>query len=122
MTEGDLIVAGNTLHIALRNRREEGHNQAEDQRTGEDQPYPFEACDRQDHANHARHVEGVMPGQEDVLQAGKARDNNIRHHPESHNERGGGTIFFRGNRHNSFIVGNNALNIKGVLKHTTERI
>ncbi|SAF40807.1 Uncharacterised protein [Enterobacter cloacae] len=38
-----------------------------------------------------------MPGQEDVLQAGKARDNNIRHHPESHNERGGGTIFFQGN-------------------------
>lgn len=30
--------------------------------------------------------------------------------------------YFRGNRHNSFIVGNNALNIKGVLKHTAERI
>ena len=117
MTEGDLIVAGNTLHIALRNRREEGHNQAEDQRAGKDQPHPFKARYRQDHANHACHVEGVVPGQEDVLQAGKARDDNVRHHAEGHDQRGRGTVFFQRDRHNRFIVWNNALDIKSVLKH-----
>jgi hypothetical protein len=40
VAEGDLIVAGNALHVALRNRREEGHDQAEDQRAGKDQPTP----------------------------------------------------------------------------------
>ena len=122
MAEGNFIVAGNALHIALRNCREEGHDQAEDQRAGKDQPHALKARDRQDHANHARHIKRVVPGEEDVLQAGKARDDNIRHHAEGHNQRGRCTVFFQRDGHNRFIVWNNALNRKGVLKHATQRI
>ena len=117
MAEGNFIVAGNALHVALRNRREESHDQAEDQRPGKDQPYAFKARHRQDHANHARHVKRMVSCQEDILQAGKAGDDNIRHHPEGHNQRGRCTVFFERNGHNGFIVWNNALNSKSVFKH-----
>ena len=94
MAEGDLIVTGDALHVTLRNGREESHNQAEDQRSGKDQPYPLKARHGENYANHARHVKRVVPGQEDVLQTGKARDDNIRYHPKRHNQRGRGTVFF----------------------------
>lgn len=97
MAECNLIVAGNALHVALGNRREEGHDQAEDQRAGKDQAHALKARYRQDHANHARHVKRVVSGQEDVLQAGKARDDNIRHHAEGHNQRGRCTVFLQRN-------------------------
>ncbi len=118
MAESNIIVAGNALHVTLRNRREEGHDQPEDQRPRKDQTYPFKARNREDHPNHARHVERVVSGQEDILQTGKAGDENIGHHTKRHNQRGRGPIFFQRNGNNRFIIGDNALDIKGVFKHT----
>ena len=88
MAESDVIRTGNTLHIALGQRREERHHQAEDQGTGKDQPDTFKTRHGKNHADHTGHVEGVVASQEDILQTRKSGDYNIRYHPERHNQRG----------------------------------
>lgn len=88
MAESNVISSGNTLHIALGQRREECHDQAKDQRTGKYQPDPLKTRHGENHANHAGHIEGVVPGEKNVLQARKPGDHNICHHPKRHNQRG----------------------------------
>lgn len=63
MAESNVIGSGNTLHIALGQRREECHDQAKDQRTGKYQPDPLKTRHGENHANHAGHIEGVVPGE-----------------------------------------------------------
>ncbi|MNZ55964.1 hypothetical protein D3C78_739000 [compost metagenome] len=88
MTKGDIVVAGDTFHVALRNRREERHHQTKNQRAGKDQTDTFKPSDRQDHTDHTGHIKSVVAGEEDVFQTRKAGDNNICHHTKSHNQRG----------------------------------
>lgn len=67
MAECHIVAAGDFTHITLRECREERHDQAQRQGTGENQCNPFKTGNGQDNADHTGHIKRVMSGQKHIF-------------------------------------------------------
>ena len=120
MTESDIVAACDLLHRRMGDRREECHDEAQEDRTDGDERCALKSTDRENDADHARHIEGVMPCEEDELQRRKTCNEDVCHHTECHDECCLCTKILQRHTNDGLVVRHNAVDPEPVLEHYAE--
>ena len=120
MTEGNIVAARDLLHRRMCNRREECHDKAEQNRADGNERRALQSADGEDNADHARHIERVMAREKDEFQRRKARNEDVRHHAERHDERCLSAVLLQRHTDDRLVVRNNAVDAEAELEHHAE--
>ena len=120
MAEGNAVGAGDLLEGRLAVGRGEHHDEGEDAATSDDELPALEAADAQHDGEHARHVERVVTGEEDVVHAREASKHDVEEHAHAHDECGVLTEVGQSHGHDGLVVRHDALHGEGVVEDLAE--
>ena len=120
MPEADIVAARDFPHGGLCKRGEQRHDGAEDDGADRHKHASLKTADRQDNADHARHIECMVTCEKDVFERREARNQNVRHHAERHDERRLRPVLLQGHADDRLIVRYDAIDGKAVLEHRPE--